>query len=409
VRLFLIFVSLAVVSCPLGIGLQSAESPGLPRPAEAAVNVARTYYVATTGSDNNAGSSAHPFLSLQKAADTVEPGDTVIVRDGVYSAAAGDRLVAITRSGRPEAPITFRAEHKWRAELNGRDNATAVAVEFEGSRYIRFEDFSIEGFGSASGGGAFWIHSAADHIYIAGNSIHDLGRLSTDTRNAAGFGVYAEGDYFTIEANAFFNIGRLAPGENGAAPTTTNWQDHDHGIYLNGVSHVEILKNTFYAHKHGWAIQVYGRPTTDLVIADNIFTGANPNRPAQIMLGQTMSRVSISNNFFDRPLSAGIEDFEPNFSDVSITHNTTTAAAIYSGTPPAGVSVAENVTLSDRSPAHITNREGSIASDTGTRHRGFNTTVVIGALMLLVLLRVPLRRFVSARLKKRSRSGTRFN
>jgi len=42
------------------------------------------YYVATTGSDANAGTLAEPFATIQHAADVMEPGDTCYIRGGVY-------------------------------------------------------------------------------------------------------------------------------------------------------------------------------------------------------------------------------------------------------------------------------------------------------------------------------------
>ena len=42
------------------------------------------YYVATDGSDNNAGTKAKPFASLNKANKVVHAGDTVWVRGGIY-------------------------------------------------------------------------------------------------------------------------------------------------------------------------------------------------------------------------------------------------------------------------------------------------------------------------------------
>ncbi|MEJ5198674.1 MAG: right-handed parallel beta-helix repeat-containing protein, partial [Anaerolineae bacterium] len=63
-----------------------------------------TYYVATTGSDTDPGTLAQPWRTIQKAANTVNPGDTVYVRGGTYNEA-----VRVTRSGAAGAFITFAA------------------------------------------------------------------------------------------------------------------------------------------------------------------------------------------------------------------------------------------------------------------------------------------------------------
>ncbi len=42
------------------------------------------YYVATTGSDTNAGTLAEPFATIQHTADVMEPGDTCYIRGGSY-------------------------------------------------------------------------------------------------------------------------------------------------------------------------------------------------------------------------------------------------------------------------------------------------------------------------------------
>src|SRR5579863_856301 len=43
-----------------------------------------TYYVATTGNDSHAGSTAQPWKTLQHAVDTIKPGDTILVEAGTY-------------------------------------------------------------------------------------------------------------------------------------------------------------------------------------------------------------------------------------------------------------------------------------------------------------------------------------
>ena len=63
---------------------------------------AATYYVAISGSDANPGSQQEPWRTVQKAADSVLPGDTVLVGAGTYP-----ELVKTTRAGTASQRITF--------------------------------------------------------------------------------------------------------------------------------------------------------------------------------------------------------------------------------------------------------------------------------------------------------------
>src|SRR5262245_64545397 len=63
-----------------------------------------TLYVATTGSDAADGSAAHPWQTLQHAADVVNPGDTVVVHAGNYQG------FYLDRDGTAAARITFKAD-----------------------------------------------------------------------------------------------------------------------------------------------------------------------------------------------------------------------------------------------------------------------------------------------------------
>ena len=67
---------------------------------------AQEYYVdAATGKDRNSGTETEPFATIQKAADIVKPGDTVIIGSGIYY-----ENVKITTCGTEDAPIVFRAK-----------------------------------------------------------------------------------------------------------------------------------------------------------------------------------------------------------------------------------------------------------------------------------------------------------
>ncbi|MDB6078262.1 MAG: Parallel beta-helix repeat protein, partial [Akkermansiaceae bacterium] len=63
---------------------------------------ATDYYVSPSGLDTQLGTEAAPWLTLQHAADTLTPGDRVLVRSGTYAA------VKVNVSGSAAAgPVTF--------------------------------------------------------------------------------------------------------------------------------------------------------------------------------------------------------------------------------------------------------------------------------------------------------------
>ncbi len=63
---------------------------------------ANTYYVATNGNDTNQGTEAEPWASIQKAANTLVSGDTVLIKSGVYN----ERII-VQNSGTTNNYIVF--------------------------------------------------------------------------------------------------------------------------------------------------------------------------------------------------------------------------------------------------------------------------------------------------------------
>lgn len=66
----------------------------------------KTWYVAKSGnaSDSNPGTIDAPFLTISKAGQVAEAGDTVIVKEGTYR-----ETVTVKNNGTPTAPIVFKA------------------------------------------------------------------------------------------------------------------------------------------------------------------------------------------------------------------------------------------------------------------------------------------------------------
>jgi len=101
---------------------------------------AATYYVTPTGSDANTGlSPAQAFLTLQRAADAVQAGDTVFVANGAY---AGFDLRDI--NGTSAAPIVFKALGN-NALINQSGPIRNDGINIENADYVVIDGFTVNG------------------------------------------------------------------------------------------------------------------------------------------------------------------------------------------------------------------------------------------------------------------------
>jgi hypothetical protein len=296
---------------------------------------AKCLYVASTGSDNNPGTSDAPFRTIQKAAGVVVAGDTVVVRDGVYTGPSGN-LLGLSRAGTATAWITFRAEHKWQAKLDGRSNASDIGINFLSSaNYNRVEGFEL--YGTVHG---VQFYDGVQHAELVGNHVHDVGRSCTNTSNGQS-AIFVGGGARSvlISRNLVHDIGRYAPGESGCSPTNTNYQNHDHGIYVAEADDVTISNNVLYNVKRGFMIQRYssaGYVANNVWILNNTFAFPNPYRDAHITVQTGSTNLRIENNVFYDPLKAGVNFASMGFSGLSVRNNLTYSGVIKAGTPSGG-------------------------------------------------------------------------
>ncbi len=105
---------------------------------------ATSYYVSTSGSDSNSGTStASPFLTLQTAANATQPGDTVYVMAGTYTAPCqGCDVVEILQSGTASSPITYTAYSATRPVIDTSSSWQGFHID---ASYITVEGFEIVG------------------------------------------------------------------------------------------------------------------------------------------------------------------------------------------------------------------------------------------------------------------------
>lgn len=294
-----------------------------------------TYFVSPNGSDSNSGSSSSPFQTIPKAISVAGGGDTVLVGDGTYAG------FSINRGGSSGNPLIIKADHKWAAKIAGPGE---IGVTFaSGGNYVYLRDFDISGFDSG-----IYSNQTASHLLIAGNRLHDLGRRCTDS-NYGLDGIYLHGVAdILIDGNQFNDIGRYGNGEAGCQNGNENYQNHDHGIYVDGVDNLTILNNIFYRLQHGWGVHVYsssGLTSHDLSVVNNTFALANPYRDGQIILAGNVDSGVIANNIFYQPRTTAITVSSATYSNVTVAQNLTTVGSILDG--GSGITNSKNVTGAD--------------------------------------------------------------
>jgi hypothetical protein len=142
---------------------------------------ANTYYVAKGYSDNNPGTQSQPWGTIQKAANTVAPGDVVYIRGGIYN-----EVVGFYNSGSESNPIKILAYPGEAPVVDGNNiKLPNWGLLFEvGGNYIQVSGLEVR-FSTAIG-----VYVSGDFNTLTGINSHD----NTDN------GILVDGgNYDTVE------------------------------------------------------------------------------------------------------------------------------------------------------------------------------------------------------------------
>ena len=314
---------------------------------------ATSYYVATTGSDSNAGTSAAPFRHVSKGvAAAANPGDSVIVMDGTYDNEGKvnpSYVVTLTHSGVSGSPITIQAQHRGMAILDagntspGEDTACNGAYAYfnlANASFILIQGFVIQR-GCDEG-----IHSndSAHDITIKWNEIRNIGNHA-GTTIACGSSCGRDGIFmnssqynFTFDGNSFHDIYRTSW-------PSSNFPRHDHGIYTEA-NNVTIVNNLFYNNTTGWGIQLAGG--NNILVENNTFYRTSPQdgAPGQIAWWLSLSDVAIRNNIFYDPPGSAMYPYQAPITSSVFDHNLIYGIAtsnVMDGGTPSGLTVTGTV------------------------------------------------------------------
>ena len=212
-------VGLAAIGCSADIG--AFESSYNPPP--------QVYYVdSSSGSDDNSGSSSQPWASIGAgdAQGILKPGDTIMVRAGIYlqSSAAGVKLTK--GRGTLSCPITYRAEG---LVLLLPDGTTGTTYGFYlGSRGVVVDGFEIQGFSHG-----VYVAPGSDHCLVNGCMIRD-GVAGGPSDWTDGVWVDKAADV-TVSRNVIYNF-----NVEGDAP----WGHIGSGVRIQGADRLKVLNNT---------------------------------------------------------------------------------------------------------------------------------------------------------------------
>lgn len=318
--------------------------------------LAETRHVSTTGNDAAAGTQAAPWKTLQRAANAVAPGDTVIVHAGTYAG------FVIDRSGTQAAPIAFVGDGSPTIDGALTDNRDVIAVE--GASWIRIEGLTVV---RAERAGISALD--CDHVTVKGNRIDQNGTWGVFTgfcddllvennevsRSGTQHGVYASNsaDRPVIRGNTIWGNAQCGihmngdvsiPGGDGVISDAVvennlirdNGRSGGSGINGDGIVGATI-RNNVLDNNHASGISLYqidgGAPSTGNQIVNNTVRMAADARWAVNIQDGSTGNIIRNNILLHLSASRGAIDICSNCtSNMQSDHNAVTGKFSLGGT-----------------------------------------------------------------------------
>jgi hypothetical protein len=211
-----------------------------------------TYYIQRSiGNNNNPGTEALPWQTIQKAANTMVAGDTVLIKDGNYP-----ESVTISVSGTSGSPITYKAAPGHAPVLNfpGTGGISCQGTTTVPRSYIHFEGLFLDYQSIVTNVAGFTLYFA-DHITLRNCTI----------RNAGGIGVTGASWACTLDRCSFIHC-----GHGGTGAITTGY-----AIYTDGNNWT--MTSNLFIDTYGWHIQISAHRWPDFAAPSALYRGFENN------------------------------------------------------------------------------------------------------------------------------------
>lgn len=272
-------------------------------------------WVASNGSDSNAGTSCKPFATINKASTLVVAGGTVHVLPGTYNQAPNT-----AKDGTATARVRYLSTQQWGAKI--RSSGTAQTWLNSGD-YVDIFGFDV------SGDGRNGILNQGSFVRVVGNHVHDLPASCSNANTAAGI----------------HHANTSASGND----TIGNWV-HDIGT-ANAIGACGHVNGIFHAMPGG-------------VIQNNV---AFENTAGGIQLGASARAVTVSNNLVFQNNTGIIVGADAGTNDNSVVNNNIVMRNVASGVVELGSTGTNNEYVANHLFQNATNlqlKNGNTATQT---------------------------------------------
>ena len=292
-----------------------------------------TYYVAKTGSDSNPGTLAQPWLTIQKAANTVAAGDTVIVTAGIYA-----ERVMVSSSGASGSPIVFQAQ-----------GVVEVGGFVLTGDYLQVKAFTVRVFTCTNTN--YGINVSGDYFVVEDNRVIEMVDGGLRTAPASSGGVIRNNYFYhnITTAIELHGANHLVEGNEikrpiETHPTCATPANDANGVWFFGSGHVlrnntihEVWYGQYIVHGHLDCFQTFGgwesgdpARNTNILIENNFCDAYSYQGPDESGSGFTVEDVSSSDGTYEHGvifrnnvvISVGCVGAQENTAYLSVVNNT---------------------------------------------------------------------------------------
>lgn len=189
-----------------------------------------TYYVSTTGNDNNPGTIDSPWRTIQKACNSLAPGNTVLVRGGTYN----ERIKVNVSGSKTDGYITIKNYPNEKPIIDGSNLKGTGILNLNGQSYVHIEGFEMKNVKETWAYGIY-MSNGESFIKIVNNDINNIHCTDPKSSNNGANGIVLFGD------DSKRSINNILIQGNYVHDLTTGWNEAI--SVASNCEYVDIIEN----------------------------------------------------------------------------------------------------------------------------------------------------------------------